>query len=361
MTILLSLIALLALSFLVLKDGKENIRNRSPRFHLRILSAVGPVLLFLAGCLTGSPVEMEGLVVALSAGTALLMMYPCSYEKPEFSLKMGMTVLAVNLALLLLTATDTGIVGRARSGASVSLISTHFLTAFCVIGAAVKKMGALRTLFRNTSVWNNLEDYSRFIYLVVFQAVSLLVYAFPVVPGFMACLSFTALLSLYTILYLKALSGRTFVLSKEKEERIKEMIKGNLRTSCADKVNEDAKMNALYRRILEYMTEYKPYLDSTFDMAELAEKMFTNKLYLSKTINILSGRNFRQFINYHRVKYAVDLVKKDPKLKVSEVAEMSGFNSVVSFNMAFKINMGQTPSDWTRDYVSSREFMRRKL
>ena len=103
-----------------------------------------------------------------------------------------------------------------------------------------------------------------------------------------------------------------------------------------------------------YMNEKKPFLDPDFHMEDMAEEMYSNKLYLSRTINILSGRNFRQFINYHRIQYAISLFKKDPRLKVSEVATMSGFHSSVSFNMAFKVNMGKTPTEWLGEHTFER-------
>ena len=55
--------------------------------------------------------------------------------------------------------------------------------------------------------------------------------------------------------------------------------------------------------------ERSALLDQTFDMSSLADRMFTNKLYLSKTINILSGLNFRQFVNFYRVRRAMETVE----------------------------------------------------
>ena len=135
---------------------------------------------------------------------------------------------------------------------------------------------------------------------------------------------------------------------------MKNIIKGNLRTSFIDKAEEDKKMNNLYNRVMIYMNEKKPFLDPDFHMEDMAEEMYSNKLYLSRTINILSGRNFRQFINYHRIQYAISLFKKDPRLKVGEVATMSGFHSSVSFNMAFKVNMGKTPTEWLGEHTFER-------
>ena len=114
---------------------------------------------------------------------------------------------------------------------------------------------------------------------------------------------------LYAVLYLRDMTGRTYVLNQGTEEKVKEIIKGNLRTSVIDKAEEDKKMNNLYRRVLMYMNEQRPYLNPSFRMEDMAEELYSNKLYLSRTINLLSGRNFRQFINYHRVQYAISLFK----------------------------------------------------
>ena len=110
-------------------------------------------------------------------------------------------------------------------------------------------------------------------------------------------------------------------------------------------------MNMLYSKVMTCMTEDKPYLDPSFCMNDLVEKVYSNKLYLSRTINTMSGRNFRQFVNFHRVQYAMTLFRKDPKLKIGEAAALSGFNSGVSFNMAFKVNTGKTPSEWLQEYM----------
>ena len=46
-------------------------------------------------------------------------------------------------------------------------------------------------------------------------------------------------LALYAILYLRAMTGRTYVINRATEKRIKDIIKGNLRTSYIEKADED--------------------------------------------------------------------------------------------------------------------------
>lgn len=96
------------------------------------------------------------------------------------------------------------------------------------------------------------------------------------------------------------------------------------------------------------MKEKEPYLNDELTIAELAHAMLTNKTYLSRTINIKSGKNFCTYVNEYRIKYSVEIMKKDHRVKVVELAVVSGFHTVASFNMAFRLFMGDTPSEYMR-------------
>ena len=108
------------------------------------------------------------------------------------------------------------------------------------------------------------------------------------------------------------------------------------------------RMDVIYERIQEYMENKQPYLEYDFQMSDMAEAVYTNKSYVSKTINAMAGKNFCQFVNSYRVRYAVHTMHKNPKIKVGELALMSGFSSMVSFDMAFKLHMNTTPSEYLR-------------
>lgn len=111
----------------------------------------------------------------------------------------------------------------------------------------------------------------------------------------------------------------------------------------------------VYKRALRHMEEDKPYLDSKLNLARFAHNVYSNKVYVSRNINYYSGRNFCQFVNYYRVEYAVSLIKRDPHLRMEEVAAMSGFHSVVSFNMAFRLFKSKTPTQWQEDYLDAKK------
>ena len=113
-------------------------------------------------------------------------------------------------------------------------------------------------------------------------------------------------------------------------------------------LDESKRIDMLFERVENYMQREKPYLDDMFSMAGLAMEMMTNKSMLSKTINEKAGKNFCQYVNSYRIKHAVSLMKRDRRLKVGELSLMSGFHTVASFNMAFKLFMNDTPSEYMR-------------
>ena len=102
----------------------------------------------------------------------------------------------------------------------------------------------------------------------------------------------------------------------------------------------------LYDRCCRYMAERKPFLVETFSLADLSSALYTNKVYLSKTINYFSGKNFRSYVNYYRVMYAMELFRRNKSLKVAELGSLSGFHSATTFNQAFKAVMEESPSTW---------------
>lgn len=122
----------------------------------------------------------------------------------------------------------------------------------------------------------------------------------------------------------------------------------------------DGKMQALFASVEGYMVTNKPYLNENFDLSDLSLSIYSNKTYLSKTINCVSGMNFRQYVNRYRVRNAMSMMIEDPHLRMAEVSYLSGFHNQVTFNMAFKLVTEQTPGDWYKDYKASQKMARKK-
>ena len=155
----------------------------------------------------------------------------------------------------------------------------------------------------------------------------------------------------FALLALRNWTGRPLLEELRFETLLRELVSVAVRRpiqSRGESVSRD-----LYERCCMQMDERRPFLVDKFSLADLARSLYTNKAYLSRSINHFSGKNFRQFVNYYRVKYAMEQFAANKHLRVSELAMLSGFRSTVSFNMAFKIVTGETPSDWKRLHLRS--------
>ena len=227
-------------------------------------------------------------------------------------------------------------------------VSEVYLAAF-LFARHCAKMRNLRQLFDYVAVWHGVEDKARLFYAFLLAIVSLPALLSSVCAEDIPLWAGTAILSLSgffaAVLYARAYLARTFFVSRKKEKQIMDIVTGNFRTPPM-KWCEDDGMSKLYKRIISYMDADRPFLNPDFCLEDLSRGVMTNKSYVSRTVNIMSGRNISAFINMYRIKHAQRLIESKPGLKVMEVAMMSGFNTVVSFNSAFKTYTGETPKEY---------------
>lgn len=304
---------------------------------LRLLSPLTLAILCVIEAARGT-FSAQALCANLLAASSLLLFCPLSFEIVGRSLPYAFGQAAVFVMV---------VCSRFFSGNECVL-----LTVSCVPGLlcytvmrTLEKYGNVKVLFRVDAIWCSVEDYSRMVYMSVLGmiGVSVLTACRYEAPAWVFFI-FVFILSAYMAIgYLRAWSGRTFLIGLEREKTIKRVIQGNLR-SVPEYGGPDDHMNQVYGKVLRLMETRKPYLDPDYTLDDLAEAVFSNKVYLSKAINYYSGRNFRQFVNYYRVMYSTELMKKDYRMRVTDLALKCGFHSVVSFNMAFKLYMNMTPS-----------------
>lgn len=146
--------------------------------------------------------------------------------------------------------------------------------------------------------------------------------------------------------------------------RQERLIIESMKVSRIELPDSNARDDDMYRMIYERLTDYfekeKPFLRSELTINDIVKVIYSNKLYVSRAISLCTGRNFRQFVNYYRVRYSMDLFRENPRLKVVELSHASGFNSMASFNTAFRLFMNESPSEWCRQ-EKSRIMHRRPL
>jgi AraC-like DNA-binding protein len=162
-------------------------------------------------------------------------------------------------------------------------------------------------------------------------------------------LAISAILAAVTFAFAhRVINDSLFILFARHERRIVESMKVSRVEYLAESTGTDQMYNHIYERVLRYFEKNKPYLNNDLTINDIVEVIYTNKLYISKAISHCTGRNFCQFVNYHRIIHAVECFRENPQLKVVDLAGLSGFNSTTSFSAAFRLYMGEKPGDWCR-------------
>jgi AraC-like DNA-binding protein len=104
-------------------------------------------------------------------------------------------------------------------------------------------------------------------------------------------------------------------------------------------------------RLLNYMDDEKPYLDSDLTIHGLSYKTGIPRHYITEVLNEKYGRNFFTFVNEYRVREVISRIN-DPKYQhytILAIAFDAGFNSKSTFNTIFKAYSGKTPSEYRNE------------
>lgn len=108
----------------------------------------------------------------------------------------------------------------------------------------------------------------------------------------------------------------------------------------------DEQSTRLFKKVLALVENEKQYRNPELTLKSMSESLSVSTQMLSMVINQLSGKNFNTFINNYRIEEAKLLLNSDThkNLTIAAIAFEVGFNSISSFNTAFKKQTGQTPA-----------------
>ena len=98
------------------------------------------------------------------------------------------------------------------------------------------------------------------------------------------------------------------------------------------------------RRMKGILTYIEENFSLDLSIESIAEKFDISPFYLSKIFHSVTGMNFRRYINFIRVSEANYLLTNSDK-SITDIANECGFNSIRTFNRAFKEIKGYTPSN----------------
>ncbi|MBS9463508.1 AraC family transcriptional regulator [Flagellimonas sp. 389] len=102
-----------------------------------------------------------------------------------------------------------------------------------------------------------------------------------------------------------------------------------------------------FDKIENVMKEKQLYLNPGLTVASVAETIGISSRDVSEIINKYANQNFASYINNYRIEEAKCLLKaRSKKTKIISVALDAGFNSLSTFNVAFKAITNLTPSEY---------------
>lgn len=107
----------------------------------------------------------------------------------------------------------------------------------------------------------------------------------------------------------------------------------------------------IFARLEKTMREERIYCDSELSIQKLAEKMGTNRTYMSQLINQRTGMNFNAYINKYRIEEAIRLIS-GTDLPLKTIAYDLGFSSLSTFHTLFKKEIGLPPSQYREKLIS---------
>ncbi|WP_421568075.1 helix-turn-helix domain-containing protein [Stenotrophomonas sp. PD6] len=139
-------------------------------------------------------------------------------------------------------------------------------------------------------------------------------------------LSFTFVLALSVVVYLRQRSGQATV-EPYQDRRIPQ-------TEAA------AQLQAL----AELMEKERLYLDAGLTLPRLARRLGMPQTRLSQLLNDNNQTSFKQYLAQLRVVEAKALLRQVPPKPLELVAEQAGFQSMSTFHSAFKKHEGITPA-----------------
>ena len=215
-----------------------------------------------------------------------------------------------------------------------------------------RKIRDVKSVMKSGNVWTFVTLCVDFVYLsipVIMFAVLYPVYLyFPEAAPALVLLSVVSLLFQLIAIAVRVTYDSAFVILHRHESVIVESMKISHMDVSSVPGSKSDQYKELYERIVLYFEMSKPYLDGNLTINDIVKVVYSNKVYISKAISHYTGRNFRQFVNYYRVMYSIQLYRENLEMKVNDLAEKSGFNTVVSYTMAFRLFMNETPSEWCR-------------
>jgi AraC-like DNA-binding protein len=139
---------------------------------------------------------------------------------------------------------------------------------------------------------------------------------------------------------------------KSREAVNREKAENNKRIKKISKNGSGDQSEKLFNQILKLIESDKIHHKPGLTIDNVAEKLNTNREYVSQAVNAHFGR-FNDFINHHRVNDIVEVLSNpdhpDNRYTLDIIAKQIGFRSMSTFIQAFKNETGLTPAKFRKN------------
>lgn len=214
-----------------------------------------------------------------------------------------------------------------------------------------KRLNELKKIIRN-NFSNYKQTEIRWVYFLLF--------AFVIISAsyllFIGILNDKKQVDLFTLLSLDCLFFAIFIKNMIYSSGIVPIVEGanELEKNQLSTVNNksmimsEAESNRLNNDLMKLMKDKEVFLNPDISLASLASLLDTTPHKLSYFLNQKLNTSFFDYINYHRIKKAEEILnnKLNERPKLNVIAEECGFKSRSSFYTSFKKVTGSSPTQF---------------
>ena len=95
--------------------------------------------------------------------------------------------------------------------------------------------------------------------------------------------------------------------------------------------------------------------DKDLSLAEIAYKFNISQSHLSELFKKFTGDNFKNYVNRKKIDKAKEILENNKNIKVKQLSDMLGFNSVNTFIKVFGKYVGMSPGQYAKDMTVKSE------
>ena len=149
--------------------------------------------------------------------------------------------------------------------------------------------------------------------------------------------------------------ARRKIVKTRREDTRKERLEGELcklkKGLVSAGLSEERPNPSTLKKAVRYVEEN---YNTAISLQEVADRVYLTPAYLSDQFRKETGKTFTEYLKHLRIDKARKLLQIS-ELKVSEIADMVGYQDCSYFNRLFKQYTGKTPNEYRKQLLESEE------